>query len=172
VGAAHIALRVTERAGTNARARGQSAREQRDVAHNTELNQVISKRLIKSVLALVPFFALVASLNACTSLNPLDGGDARCDLRPKMGQCTDWRGLTGPEKPTIKMTCSTLTTAKGGGEYSDEGACDTKGSLGGCQADNPSGSQQTNWYYPGGDVKTADDVKKKCESGQHYVPGA
>ncbi len=112
--------------------------------------------------------SLVVALAACSG-NPLGASDARCDLRPKAAQCTDWRGYAAPERPTMQATCTTLTTAKGGGSFQDDGPCDTKGSLGGCQATLGSGTKQTNWYYPSDKTKTDADARKECGADQSFV---
>jgi hypothetical protein len=114
------------------------------------------------------FGVLLLGLAACD--NPLGASDARCDLRPKEPQCTDWRGTNPSERPTMQATCSTLTAAKGAGSFQDDGPCDTKGSLGGCQRTFGSGTKQTNGYFPSDKYKTADDAKKECSSQTFVLP--
>ena len=116
------------------------------------------------------FLAVLAPLlAACSSLNPLPEQQARCDLRPKADQCTDWREFKGVSLATQQGVCTTLTQAKGGGTYTADQVCDLTNSWGGCQATSADGTKQTNWYYKGDKYKTIDDAKKECGSDQSFV---
>jgi hypothetical protein len=111
----------------------------------------------------------VPLLAACSSLNPLPEQQARCDLRPKADQCTDWREFKGVSLVTQQSVCTTLTQAKGGGTYTADQVCDLTNSWGGCQTTSADGSKQTNWYYKGDKYKTIEDAKKECAGDQSFV---
>jgi hypothetical protein len=90
-------------------------------------------------------------------------------MRPESNQCTDLRGFKGPSFITFENVCGTLKATNQGGVFQEDARCDVTGSVGGCQALNGDGSEQTNWYYPP-KYNTDADVKEECAGGQSVVP--
>jgi hypothetical protein len=117
--------------------------------------------------------ALVAStsvlLSGCGLLDDLPSRDARCDMRPESDQCTDLRDFKGPSFITFDNLCGTLEATNQGGAFQEDARCNVTGSVGGCQALNGDGSEQTNWYFPP-KYNTEADVKEECAGGQSFVP--
>lgn len=92
---------------------------------------------------------------------------ARCELRPGKAQCTDIRNALPPTILSLKTLCGTLSTAiADAGVFTDGQACDTSGSVGGCQAIQGDGSKQTNWYFA---PKTTADAQMECGNSAKFV---
>jgi hypothetical protein len=85
----------------------------------------------------------------CGLVDNLPSRDARCDLRPARDQCTDLREFKGGSFITFQGVCETLRASTGGGTFAEDARCDMTGVIGGCQASNGDGSEQTNWFYSG-----------------------
>ncbi|MBX7101776.1 MAG: hypothetical protein K1X89_28940 [Myxococcaceae bacterium] len=94
--------------------------------------------------------------------------NSRCDLRPASPQCTDWRDLTTPTMTVQSMLCDSLK-ATGSATFTDGQTCPAADCLGGCQGSFGGGGKQTNWFYKSDKFKTADDVKKACDSDMSFV---
>jgi hypothetical protein len=111
-----------------------------------------------------------ACSDALSDIHPLGTQDGRCDLRPKKDQCTDWRDFSGPSMATMQGTCSSLTSAQGGGSWTEGARCDASGMWGGCQTKSADGTLQTNWLYKGDKYKTVDDAKAECDDATWVDP--
>lgn len=115
-------------------------------------------------------FSVIATTLAC-GLSPFGTREARCELRPARGQCTDIRDFPGPSLITFQGVCTTLTLAIDGGVYQENARCDSAASLGGCQSASIDGTKQTNWFYAP-KYATTDEAKASCDDVNDYVaPG-
>lgn len=109
-------------------------------------------------------FTAAAFAAACGALTK----NNRCDMRPKIDQCTDWRGTNIGSEVTERGVCAALGAA-GGGTFTADATCEITNMWGGCQADFSDGSKQTNWYYKGGKITTLEEAKAKCDSNMKWV---
>ena len=97
------------------------------------------------------------------------GYSARCDLRDKTPQCTDWRNSLSPTWTTQQAVCATLNSGGTGGDFASGATCSPMGMLGGCQTATGDGGKQTNWFYLSEKYKTKDDAKAQCDSSMSFV---
>lgn len=97
------------------------------------------------------------------------GSNARCDLRPKESQCTDWRKSLSPTWAVEEALCKTLGTAGESAKFTAGSTCDTNDMWGGCQVTSVEGRQQTNWYYKGTSYDTLAKAKAECSSDMQWV---
>lgn len=115
-------------------------------------------------LKVMTLFVGLSTMVAC------GGGNARCDMREKTPQCTDWRGSLNPTWVTQEALCATLGGTGVGGVFQKGETCPTDGMWGGCQATFADGSKQTNWYYKGQKYPTEADAQKNCDNGMTWLP--
>jgi hypothetical protein len=97
-----------------------------------------------------------------TSTQPMKRSDSvgSCDMRGGLGETQICMDLT-EINPRVEQICSSdenYKLARGKG-------CDTKESLGGCAS-----PRTITWYYPSSEMKSADDVKKKCYGDAYVKP--
>lgn len=112
--------------------------------------------------------ALVAAAGLSASCGGLFNINNRCDIRPRLPQCTDWRGTNAGSEVTERGVCAALGVA-GGGTFGAGVTCDITDMWGGCQATFGDGSKQTNWYYKSDKYKTIEDAKANCDKDMTWV---
>lgn len=125
--------------------------------------------MIQRPMAIASFAILMVGCSDLLKASPLGTKSGRCDFRPKMSQCTDWREYAGPSMVVQQGLCTTMA-ATGAGTWAEGKTCEVGGMLGGCQSTMGDGSRQTNWFYSGDKFKTVDDVKKECGSATFVNP--
>ena len=114
-------------------------------------------------LKVMTLFVGLSTMVAC------GGGNARCDMREKTPQCTDWRGSLNPTWVTQEALCATLGGTGVGGVFQKGETCPTDGMWGGCQATFGDGSKQTNWYYMGDKYKTLESAQANCDKSMTWL---